>query len=127
MNNLETASEKHSNVRTTSSWEVSPEVQEAVNKYITENPEKYKRAQEFGEFLMSHPVFNRLDEFKVQSDDVFGNELKFLEIGKLFKFYGVRPNELLESEIEVLKVKLGSNWKESLISEYGFTNDDFTS
>lgn len=113
--------------RTTSSWEVSPDVQEAVNKYISENPDKYKRAQEFGEFLMTHPVFSRLDDFKVQPDDVSGNELKFLEIEKLFKFYGVRPNELMETEIAALKFKLGENWKESLISEYGFTDEDFTS
>jgi hypothetical protein len=113
--------------RTTSSWEVSPDVQEAVNKYISENPDKYKRAQEFGEFLMTHPVFSRLDDFKVQPDDISGNELKFLEIEKLFKFYGVRPNELMEAEIGALKFKLGENWKESLISEYGFTDADFTS
>lgn len=111
--------------RTTSSWEVSSEVQEAVNKYISENPEKYKRAQEFGEFLMTHPTFSNLDDFKVLEEDVSGIELKFREIEKLFRFYGTKPKELLESETAVLKKKLGENWKEILISEYGFIDEDF--
>lgn len=112
--------------RTTSSWQVSPEVQESVDKYIAENPDKHRKAQEFGEFLMSHPIFSRLDDFKVISDDVAGNELKFREIKKLFDFYGTKPNELMESEIHVLKFKLGETWKETLISEYGFTKNDFS-
>ena len=113
--------------RTTSSWQVSPEVQEAVDKYIMENPDKHRRAQEFGEFLMTHPVFSRLDNFKVAEEDIAGNELRFREIEKLFKFYGTKPSELMESEIDLLKLRFGESWKESLISDYGFTDSDFYS
>lgn len=113
--------------RTTCSWQVAPDVQDAVNKYIAENPEKHRRAQEFGEFLMTHPVFSRLDDFKVSGEDIAGNELKFIEIQKLLRFYGTRPNELMEPEINLLKEKLGLNWKETLMSDYGFNDDDFSS
>ena len=67
--------------RTTSAWRVDEKLQEAVDKYIAEDPARYKAAQEFGDFLVNHPQFSQLDNFKVDQKDMVGDEILYQEIG----------------------------------------------
>jgi hypothetical protein len=111
--------------RTPSPWIVSDTIQEAVNKYIAENPVKYQAAQNFGDYITSHPLFSQVDTFKVEARDVAGEELLYLEICKTMKYYGIKPKELSEHELDILKQKLGVSWKELLIKDYDLELADF--
>lgn len=111
--------------RTPSVWEVSPALQEAVDKYIAQDPVRYRAAQSFGEFLVDHPQFSKLEDFKVEQRDIVGDELMYQEICKVMRYYGIKPIELEQFELTLLKDKLGDEWKEHLMKEYGFEKDDF--
>ncbi len=90
--------------RTPSNNEISETLKTAVDKYISDNPEKYKLAQEYGEFLMSHPLANT-DSFEVKLSDIAGDELLLEETLKKIKYYGFDEEDLSEYELNLLKTK----------------------
>lgn len=112
--------------RTPSTWEISPFVQDAVNKFITNDPVGYRAAQNFGDFLVNHPQFSNLDTFKVEQRDVAGEELLYQEICKMMQYHGIKPKELELSELTILRNKLGADWKDEVMKTYGFELDDFS-
>jgi hypothetical protein len=111
--------------RTPSAWLVAPEVQEAVHKYIADDPNRFRLAQRFGDFLTDHPVFSRYDEFRPVASDVAGDELQFQEITKLIRYHGLRPIDMDARELSILQGKLGSEWRSKLAVEYALEEDDF--
>lgn len=104
-----------SNKRTTSPWVVDPKIQEMVDQMKSQDPGKYKRAQEFGDFLMGTRYAN-IDDFIVSQDDLEGDELIFHEIVKNMRYHGMDTILLLPHEEEVLQKKLGAQWKEKISS-----------
>lgn len=128
MNTLEKNDMKASiSNRTPSSWQVSEKVQEAVDKYISDDPVRYRLAQKFGDFLTDHPVFNQVDEFKPsKARDIAGEELQYIELCKLMRYYGLKPIEMRDDELALIKEKLGMTWKDQLINDYGFNLEDFS-
>ena len=127
LHNMSTKSSDNptSGTRTPSAWIVSPDIQKAVDKYIEEDPNRHKIASRFGQFLVDHPLSNAVDEFKVNGQDLAGEEIKFRQLEKLMSYYGVRPAEMNEEERAILSQKLGPNWIEELKRTYGFRNEDF--
>ena len=111
--------------RTPSAWFVAPELREAVNKYVTDDPNRFRLAQRFGDFLTDHPIFSRYDEFRPDASDVAGDELQFQELIKLIKYHGLRPIDMDARELTLLQGKLGPEWKAKLILEYAFEEGDF--
>jgi hypothetical protein len=115
-----------SSKRTPSEWKVSDTLQEAVDKYIQEDPGRYRAAQTFGDFLVSHEQFSNLDTFKIKSEDLAGEELLYGEVTKMMTYYGIKPKELEQEELRLLQKKLGDTWKEQLMMKFYFTKDDFS-
>jgi len=113
-----------SSKRTPSEWKTSEALEEAVSKYITENPQKYRAAQQFGDFLTSHTLA-QVDTFKIDQRDIAGQEIRYQELCKVMRYYGVKPKDMEEDEVILLQNKLGSTWKDVLIKEYEFIPDDF--
>ena len=118
MNNIPTK-------RTPSKWQIDHVLQEAVDKYIKEDPARYRLAQRYGEFIVDHQQFSNMDNFKVEQRDITGDEIRYNEIYKMMRYYGVKPKELESYELEILKNKLGLAWVEILIKEFNFNKDDF--
>ena len=111
--------------RTPSKWKVDGALQEAVDKYIQEDPARYRAAQQFGDFLTSHPQFSNLDTFKIDQRDIAGEELMYLEVCKIMRYHGVKPKELEPEELILVKNKLGDSWRNELMETYNFEADDF--
>lgn len=95
--------------RTPSSWDISPMVMDAVEQMKKMNPEAYRRAQEFGEFLLNSPLADP-DKF-ADKRDINGEEIIFNKIKRDIEFSGITKDDLNDYEIEVLKIKLGDNWE----------------
>ncbi len=58
--------------------------------------------------------FANCDEFKLQSEDVEGNEIKYRELRQNIDNYGLGEEDLSEYEIGLLKQRLGEAWKSVL-------------
>lgn len=99
--------------RTASTWHVDPKIQELVDKFMQENPDKYSRAQDYGEFLMN-TRFADVNTMRVNTEDNEGDEILYLQIINNVKNYGFTSNDLQEYEINVLIKKLGNDWKNVL-------------
>lgn len=99
--------------RTPSGWDFSTTLEEAVTKYINENPDKHQLAQHFGDYLMN-TKFSNVDTFKVEPNDVEGQKLLYQEIIKRIEFYGIDADELYEWEIDILEKEIGPTWKTKL-------------
>lgn len=111
--------------RTPSNWTVGPAVQEAVDKYIAENPARHRLAQQFGDFIVDHPQFSNLDTFKIIQQDISGDEIRYKEIIKMMTYHGVKPIDLEQEELIILQNKLGKEWKNILITEHNLNIEDF--
>lgn len=98
------------NQRTPSTWAGSNELQDAIDQYITENPEKYKEAQAYGEFILSSRFAN-VDTMKVDTTDIEGNEIMADKTIKSMAYYGLVIEDLDSYEIAALEYKFGSDWK----------------
>jgi hypothetical protein len=112
------------NTRTPSSWQISPDLQRAVDEYAKEDPNRHKIALRFGQFLVDHPLSTSLDEFKINGRDLAGEEIKFQQLEKLMSYYGVKPSEMSTEERDILAQKLGQDWREHLKITYGVSDDD---
>lgn len=101
--------------RTTSEYNVSTVFQETVDKWIEENPVKYRQAQIFGEFIVSHPQFSNLTTMNVIQRDIIGDELLYKDTINRLKYYGIELfDDLTEYEIDVLKIKLGPSYVDKI-------------
>ena len=97
--------------RTPSAWVVSDSLQDSVNKYIAQDAGKYRRAQDFGDFLLDHPQFSQVDTFRVDQTDLNGNELLVQETLKAIVHQGLVEEDLADYEVECLRLKFGENWR----------------
>jgi hypothetical protein len=98
------------NKRTTCKWEISDEVQKSVDQYIKNNPSGYKNAQNFGEFISTHPQFSNTDELKIDQVDIFGETILYDELCKNINYYGMTIQDLSSDEINILKKYKGDEW-----------------
>lgn len=110
--------------RTPSPYVLAPELQEAVDKYKSENPLKIKLAEQFGEYLMS-TRFANTDDFKVDTGDSEGETILYKQLIKKIEYYGLPPSEFLPFELELLRRRLGQDWITQLKETYGYTTEDF--
>ena len=82
------------------------------NSFFGENPEKYKEAQKYGEFLMNTRFFNTKN-YEIEKEDIEGNNILFNEIVNKKNYYNLSIDDLLDYEIEIIKKKYGHNdWKD---------------
>jgi hypothetical protein len=95
--------------RTTSNEEVSSQLSQAVSEWIKKNPDAYKKAQDYGEFLMSSRFAN-VDKFKIDQDDKEGDIILYNQLLNKIEYYGLQIDELNDFEINVLK-KINNNWR----------------
>jgi hypothetical protein len=97
--------------RTTSEYFESEALKEAVGNYMKENPEKIKKAQSFGDYIMDSQFAN-VDTFEINTDDIEGDKILCQKLIHDIKFYGISISELNEHELNVLKRRYGENWKQ---------------
>lgn len=100
--------------RTPSEWKVGDALEQFVEKYKNENPDKYRRSQEFGEFLLS-TRFANVDTFKVDTEDKEGEEIMYKDLVNKIKLYGLTKDDLETYEIDLLKKKFGNAWEDKLV------------
>jgi len=101
-------------------------MEQFIKKYKDENPEKYKRAQEYGDFIMS-TRFANVDTFKVEETDKEGDEILYIDITNKIKLYGFGQEDLETYEIDILKKKLGDQWEEKMKELLEPLSDDLKS
>lgn len=102
------------------------EMKKCVDKYILENPEKYKEAQKYGEFIMNSRFCNT-NKFEIEKEDLEGNEILFREIVNKKLYYNLSINDLLPYEIEIIKKKFGTDWQlkfNAINQEYNQEHDE---
>ena len=88
--------------RTPSEWKVDPSLQEAVDKYIKENPLKHKMGLEYNNFLLSGRFANS-DTFKLEQADVEGEKILYDKILQDMEQYGLTEDDLEVYEKKILQ------------------------
>ena len=99
--------------RTPSLDDENNDITNAVKKYIEENPDKYRKAQSFGHFLMSRKFAN-VDTFKVSEEDDEGNDILYEKLIHDINYYDIKIEELQPYELMIIEKKLGTKWENKI-------------
>ncbi len=100
--------------KTTSEWLESKQISDSIEQMKKLNPEAYKRAQEFGEFIMNTRISN--PDNNVEKKDIEGDEILFKKIKRDIEYFGLIKEDLNEFEINILKGKLGDDYEKIFCS-----------
>jgi hypothetical protein len=100
-----------SSKRTTSKWVVDPNIKDAVDKYITDNPDRHRFAEQYGDTIMTSRFAN-VDQFKIDTRDVEGEEVLFNKLIQDISNYGITEGELFDHEVKILYQRLGPTWRQ---------------
>lgn len=102
-------------VRTPSEWVISEYMENTIQQLIKNNPEAYKKAQEYGEFLLNSRLAD-LDN-PIEKRDIEGEKILFDRLLRDIKQYGITYNELLEYEKKILHMKMSQRDIDQLFSQ----------